>query len=152
MNECCEIGPWIFLHIIVGENINTLPTMLICDIFTVVGNIGSETRSAICEYALLKLRMLNSVHKIGCRTTELSLERKMFPVCGPGKYICISVVFRYLRNFRNFIRDISWKFLALSLLPIRFPPWANEKIPYGARKNVPVTTRDYSSLRTAKLR
>jgi hypothetical protein len=52
--------------------------------------------------ALLKLRTLISVHLIGCRKTKLSMERKMFPVCGPHKYSCISVVFRHLGIFRRF--------------------------------------------------
>jgi hypothetical protein len=51
------------------------------------------------DNSLLKLRTLFSVHIIGCRKTKLSMERKMFPVCGRGKYMCISVAFRRLRNF-----------------------------------------------------
>ncbi len=53
---------------------------------------------------LLKLRTLNSEHIIGCCKTKLSMERNMFLVCGPGKYICISVVFRYLLNFPKVFR------------------------------------------------
>jgi hypothetical protein len=53
---------------------------------------------------LIKLRTLFSVHIIGCRKTKLSMERKMFPVIGRGKYMCISVVFRSLRNFPQIFR------------------------------------------------
>ncbi len=41
----------------------------------------------------------------------------MFPVCGPGKYICISVVFRHLWNFPEVFRrlqDISEGFSDIS--------------------------------------
>ncbi len=41
----------------------------------------------------------------------------MFPVCGPRKYICISVVFRDLRNFPEIFRrllDISGGFSEIS--------------------------------------
>ena len=41
----------------------------------------------------------------------------MFPVCGPRKYICISVVFRHLRNFPEVFRkfsDISGGFSEIS--------------------------------------
>jgi hypothetical protein len=68
-------------------------------------------------HTLLKLRALISVHIIGCRKTKLSMERKMFPVCGPRKYICISVVFRHFRNFPEVFRrfpDISIGFLEIS--------------------------------------
>jgi hypothetical protein len=66
---------------------------------------------------LLKLRTLISVHIIGCRNTKLSMERKMFPVCGPRKYICISVIFRHLRKFLGVFRrfsDISGGFSEIS--------------------------------------
>ena len=56
---------------------------------------------------LIKLQTLISVHIIGCRKTKLSRERKMFPVCGLQKYICISVVFRHLRNFPEIFRRFS---------------------------------------------
>jgi hypothetical protein len=59
------------------------------------------------QNTLIKLRTLISVHIIGCRKTKLSRERKMFPVCGPQKYICISVVFRHLRNFPEIFRRFS---------------------------------------------
>jgi hypothetical protein len=67
--------------------------------------------------ALLKLPTLISVHIIGCRKTKLSMERKMFPVCGPHKYSCISVDFRHLRNFPGVFRrfpDISGGFSEIS--------------------------------------
>ncbi len=113
--------------------------MLICrmQIFALFFSSSSHrirTRSAICEYTQLKLWMLNFVQIIGCRKTKLSMERKMLPLCGLVEYICISLVFRYLRIFRNFIPDISWKFLALSLLQIGrdFHHGLIKKIPYGA--------------------
>ncbi len=74
-----------------------------------------------CTYeymnTLWKLRTLISVHIIGCRKTKLSMERKMFPVCGPRNYICISVVFRDLRNFPEVFRrlpNISGGFTEIS--------------------------------------
>ena len=60
-----------------------------------------------CTAALLKLRTLISVHIIRYRKTKLSMERKMFPLCGPSKYICISVVFRHLQNFPEVFRKFS---------------------------------------------
>ncbi len=45
------------------------------------------------------------------------MERKIFPVCGPLKYICISVVFRDLRDFPEVFRrlpDISGVFSEIS--------------------------------------
>jgi hypothetical protein len=74
---------------------------------------------------LLKLRTLISVHIIGCRKTKLSMERKMFPVCGPRKYICISVVFRHLRNFPEVFRRFPEVSGGFSEISGGFP---NEKI------------------------
>ncbi len=69
------------------------------------------------ECTLLKLRTFISEHIIGCRKTKLSMERKMFPLCGSSKYICISVVFCHLRNFPEVFRkfsDISGVFSEIS--------------------------------------
>ncbi len=71
-------------------------------------------------HTLLKLWTLISVHIIGCRKTKLSMDRKIFLVCEPGKYICISVVFRRLQSFpevfrrfpevfRKFSKVFEWK-------------------------------------------
>ncbi len=70
------------------------------------GRIQNERLDILlADYAtLLKLRTLISLHIIGCRKTKLSMERKMFPDCGPRKSICISVVFRHLRNFLEVFR------------------------------------------------
>jgi hypothetical protein len=66
----------------------------------------------------------------------------MFPVCGMHKYICISVVFRHLRNFPEVFRrfpDISGFFSEISG---GFP---NEKIKEQGRG-------DYGGVRTHNLR
>jgi hypothetical protein len=84
--------------------------------------VGSELHAMqlmVCNTAgtLIKLRTLISEHIIGCRKTKLSMERKLFPACGPRKYICISVVFRHLRNFSEVFRrlpDISRGFSEIS--------------------------------------
>jgi hypothetical protein len=49
--------------------------------------IAKSKIQVFCTDTLLKLQTLISVHIIGCRKTKLSMERKMFPVCGPDKYI-----------------------------------------------------------------
>jgi hypothetical protein len=52
----------------------------------------------------------------------------MFPVCGQRKYICISVVFRHLRNFPEVLRrlqDISGGFSEISG---GFPQWRNKRV------------------------
>jgi hypothetical protein len=86
--------------------------------YTASSTHGNLRPSSYLLYStLLKLRTLISEHIIGCRKTKLSMERKMFPLCGPSKYICISVVFRHLRNFPEVFRrfpDISGGFSEIS--------------------------------------
>jgi hypothetical protein len=88
-------------------------------------NIGNHiAKYQVREYCtLLKLRSLNSEHIIGCRKTKLSMERNMFLVCGPGKYICISVVSALLGIFRRLsggFRRISGGFRRFSRAFRRF--------------------------------
>ncbi len=75
--------------------------------YTELNPLQYQHRNPQFDITLLKLRTLISEHIIGCRKTKLSMERKTFPVCGPSKYICISVVFRHLRNFPEVFQKFS---------------------------------------------
>jgi hypothetical protein len=90
-----------------GVSISTISSIDVQGVSLSTSSSMNVQGVSISAATLLKLRTLISVDIIGCRKTKLSMERKMFPVYRPHKYICISVVFRHLRNFPEIFRRFS---------------------------------------------